>query len=119
MKRLTHVLTWLATTNAVSAWTLTPLTGFLVGDKQPSIAATALHMLIAVVFALAALLAAVAHRFIQRRKCAAEIQRRAIETAAHRNPVDRFAAVREQALDAGLPWVEADGTITRPIGGTR
>jgi hypothetical protein len=55
MAILARALKWTAYSTAIGAWTMTPLLGFFVGDKHPSVAATALQMLIAVLLMLAAL----------------------------------------------------------------
>lgn len=108
-----RVLRRMSWTTAIAAVTLTPLMGFVVGDKRPSAAASALHMLIAVLLMLASL----ALTFIEQYRRASAIRRRAVTLAAERNPVDRFAVAREQAHGAGLPWLEADGSVSWPSGG--
>jgi hypothetical protein len=54
--------TWTAYTTAIGAVTLTPLMGFVVGDKRPSLVATALQMFVAGLFAVAALVLAAIER---------------------------------------------------------
>jgi uncharacterized membrane protein len=114
VKTLTRALMWSAWATAIGAFTMTPLMGFVVGDKKPSLAATALQMVIAVLLMLCALGTSVADRQVRRVRRAAEIRRRAFAHGAALNPVDRFAPARKQALEAGLPWIESDGSVTWP-----
>lgn len=114
MAKLASALRWWSYASAIGAVTLTPLAGFVVGDKRPSAVASAFQMLIAVVLMLASLAASIVDRQRRRISRATEIQRRALARGAGRDPDDRFAASREQAHAAGLPWVESDGSITRP-----
>lgn len=109
-----RMLQHLAYTTAIGAVTVTPLLGFVVGDKRPSAAASALQMLLAVVLMLATLMATIIVRYRQRGARAAEIRRRALAHGAAGNPVDRFARARRQAHSAGLPWLEADGSVAWP-----
>lgn len=114
MTTLARALRRAAFVTAISAFTITPLMGFFVGDKRPSAAATALQMFLAVLLMSAALVVTVIDRARRRKRQAAEIYRRAVARGAGRDPDDRFAASRQQAHDAGLPWIEADGTVTWP-----
>lgn len=109
MKGAIRTATWLAYTAAIGAFTVTPLMGFVVADKQPSLAATALQMLIAVLLMLIAL----GLTIVDQRRRASVIRRNAVALAA-RTPGDRFAGARTQAHDAGLPWVESDGSVSWP-----
>lgn len=99
--------------SVISSVTLTPLIGFLVGDRRPSLTASGIVLGFAAIFAIAAYVIGEAVRFHRRRVRARLILRTAIEVAANRNPADRFASARSLAHDAGLPWIEPDGTITR------
>jgi hypothetical protein len=95
MNATSRYLKILAVVTAVNAFTLTPLMGFVVGDKRPDVVATALMMLTAVALMAASVVAQLISR--ARRRAAGP---------------DRVEA-RKQALDLGLPWVEADGTLAR------
>lgn len=114
MAAIVWALKWFAYATALGSVTLTPLVGFLVGDRHPSMAATALQMFIAVCLMAASLAVTVIDRAWRRRARAAEIHRRAVARGAGRNPDDRFAATREQAHAAGLPWIESDGLVSWP-----
>lgn len=114
MPTLASALKWWAYATAIGAVTLTPLLGFAVGDKRPSVVATALQMFIAVVLMLAALAVTVVDRQRRRIARATEIERRALARGAGRDPDDRFAVTRGRAHAAGLPWIEADGTVSWP-----
>jgi hypothetical protein len=96
-------------TTAIAAFTITPLMGFVVGDRRPSVAATALQMFIAV----ALLSAALVLTLVDEHRRALAIRRRAVALGAARHPFDPFAEARRQAHAAGLPWVEADGSVSR------
>lgn len=74
MAKLASAFRWWSYATAIGAVTLTPLLGFVVGDKRPSATATALQMLIAVMLMLAALAVTVVDR--QRRRIEATAQRR-------------------------------------------
>lgn len=114
MRRWSRILKVSAYLAAAWSVTLTPLMGFFVGDKRPSVAATAVQMLTAVLLMAASLALTVIDRARSRKKRAAEIYRRAAARGAGRDPDDRFAAAREQAHLAGLPWLESDGSVSRP-----
>jgi hypothetical protein len=114
VKPVTRALMWSAWATVIGAFTMTPLMGFVVGDKQPSLAATALQMVIAVMLMTAALASSIVDSQLHRRRRAAEIRRRAFAHGAALNPVDRFAGARKQAHEAGLPWIESDGSVTWP-----
>jgi hypothetical protein len=100
MKTWIRVCTWTGYSTAIGSVTLTPLLGFVVGDKRPSAVATALQLLFAVLWMLVAVALTIIDK--RRRRLAGPVSR----------PLDRFAAGRKQAHDAGLPWVEADGTVS-------
>ncbi|GGN39645.1 putative membrane protein [Actinoplanes campanulatus] len=108
MRAWSRAFTWTAYSAAIGAVTLTPLMGFVVGDRKPSASATALQMLIAVLLMLVSLTLTI----IDRRRRALAFHRRAAALAATRDAGAEFAAARKQAHDAGLPWVEADGSIS-------
>lgn len=55
MAILARALKTIALWNAIDSVTTTPLLGFVVGDKRPSVTAAALHMLLAVLLMAAAL----------------------------------------------------------------
>lgn len=103
--QISKILKAVALSLIVGAFTTTPLAGFLVGDHRPSVAATALTLLLAVVLMLFAVIA----QLVERRRTKA--------TRTWPQAVDRYfdnVQARQDAHALGLPFIENDGSLSWP-----
>lgn len=105
--KASKVLYGAAIGQAVGAFTVTPLCGYLVGDGKPSLLAPVYSLLIAMVILIAAMCFRLSERRSERMKRRADV--------FYAGPqFDRFANARRQAHALGFPWIEPDGTFSWP-----